>query len=96
MGHMAHTVKHDGIHHMVSLTCDDPLLCNVFFKSFAEVDLAAIFSHGAVVNQQEVRVVTVQHHVGTFRCRDCMIRCHNLKYTWHSHVSGRSTFSRSL
>ena len=51
-----------------SLTCDDPLLCDVFLKSFAEVDLAAIFSHSAVVNEQEVRVVTVQHHVGTFRC----------------------------
>lgn len=53
---------------IMALTSDDPLLCNVFLEALAEVDLTAIFSHSAIVNEQEVRVVAVQHHVRALRC----------------------------
>ena len=63
---------------IMELTSDDPLLCNVFLEALAEVDLTAIFSHSAIVNEQEVRVVAVQHHVRALRCRDRMVWRHNL------------------
>ena len=64
----------------MALTRDDPLLCDEFLESLAEVDLAAVLSDGSVVDQQEVRVVPVEYDTRTLRCRDRVVRCHNLKY----------------
>ena len=45
-----------------SLTCGDFLLLNVFLQLLPEHELTAILAHRPIVNQQEVGVVTVQHH----------------------------------
>ena len=59
----------------------DLLLLDVFLEALAQQDLAAVLAHRAVVHQQEVRVVTVQHHIVRLRRRHSVVRRHALRKT---------------